>query len=42
LKKAEYPHLKAMADAPPGLKAIQAYLKIAIDHDQRDFIGKNH
>ena len=27
-------------EAPAGLKPIQAYLKIAADHDQRDLIGK--
>lgn len=26
-------------EAPPNLKAFQAYLKLAADHDQRDIIG---
>lgn len=27
-------------EAPPNLKSIQPYLKIAAEHDQRDIIGK--
>lgn len=27
-------------EAPPNLKSIQPYLKVAIEHDQRDIIGK--
>lgn len=27
-------------EAPPNLKSIQPYLKIAIEHDQRDFVGE--
>ena len=32
--------MAAFPDAPPGLKSIQPYLKIATEHDQRDLIGK--
>lgn len=27
-------------EAPPNLKGIQPYLKIAAEHDQRDIVGK--
>lgn len=27
-------------EAPPNLKSIQPYLKIAAEHDQRDIVGK--
>lgn len=32
--------MAAFPEAPPNLKTIQPYLKIAIEHDQRDIIGK--
>lgn len=30
----------AFPDAPPNLRTIQPYLKIAIEHDQRDIVGE--
>ena len=32
--------MSAFPEGPPNLKSIQPYLKIAIEHDQRDLIGK--
>lgn len=32
--------MSAFPDAPPNLKSIQPYLKIAIEHEQRDLVGK--
>lgn len=33
--------MAAFPEAPPNLKAIQPYLKIAVEHDQRDIVGKD-
>lgn len=32
--------MSAFPEAPPNLKAIQPYLKIASEHDARDFVGE--
>lgn len=32
--------MAAFPEAPPNLKTVQPYLKIAIEHDQRDLVGK--
>jgi hypothetical protein len=32
--------MSAFPEAPPNLKTIQPYLKIAIEHDERDVVGE--
>lgn len=32
--------MSSFPEAPPNLKTIQPYLKIAIEHDQRDVVGR--
>jgi hypothetical protein len=32
--------MSAFPEAPPNLKSIQPYLKIAVEHDQRDIVGE--
>jgi hypothetical protein len=33
--------MSSLPEAPPSLKALQPYLKIAVEHDSRDIIGKS-
>jgi hypothetical protein len=32
--------MAAFPEGPPNLKSIQPYLKIAIEHEQRDLVGE--
>lgn len=40
VNKKKFIEMSSFPEAPPNLKTIQPYLKIAIEHDQRDLVGR--